>query len=84
VAELDGDSIGVEGIDGVDEAVVDHVRNPKPGSGELVFQFPEVFLGFYPKGDVIEDEGAGNGSPMVLMGNGFDAGPFEKGDQIVL
>jgi hypothetical protein len=27
VAELDGDSVGVEGVDGMDKAVVDDVRN---------------------------------------------------------
>ena len=36
VTKLDRYAIGVEGINGMDETMVDHFRNPEPGRSELV------------------------------------------------
>ena len=68
----------------MDEAVIEHFRDPYIGGFQLVFELPQIRVAFNGKRDVIEHEGLLDRDAVIFFRYVFHPGPFEEGDQVEL
>lgn len=82
-AEFDGNPVGVETVDGMNETVIDYFRHPKAGGFQTLFDLPKIGIRCHADGNMVEGHGPSHWNTMIFFRDGFGSRPLEKRNHVV-